>query len=97
MPGRQRHELSTLAEQEWTTADEQPAGARLDDRCEGAIEFSLVCGFRDQDLPSDRTRRLLQVSQLGLGINTVRVVQHRDDGSLGNQLVQQPSSFATKS
>jgi hypothetical protein len=60
MPARQCHELSPLAEKEWTTADKQPAGTRLHDRCNGGMEFSLVCSFHDQDLPTNGTTRLLQ-------------------------------------
>jgi len=44
MPASERHELSALAEEEWTAADEKPACTRLHDLCEGGMEFSLVLG-----------------------------------------------------
>src|SRR5262245_18926991 len=34
MPASERHELSALAEEEWTAADEKPASTRLHDLCE---------------------------------------------------------------
>src|SRR5947209_8610873 len=90
VPTRQRHELSALAEEIWTSADEQPPDARLHDRRKRSLEFSVACGLHNQDLPTDGTTRFLQISQLGLGFRTVRVMQRGDDGSLRNQLVQQP-------
>jgi hypothetical protein len=51
----------------------------LHDLCEGGIEFTLVGGVNDQDLPSDDTGRILQVSRLALDISTVWVAQHGDD------------------
>jgi hypothetical protein len=44
MPGRERHELPALTDEEYAAADEQPAGARLHDLCEGGMEFTLVGG-----------------------------------------------------
>src|SRR5215472_4628440 len=44
MPGRERRELPALADEKYTAADEQPAGARLHDFCEGGMEFTLVGG-----------------------------------------------------
>jgi hypothetical protein len=52
-----------------------------------------VCGVHHQDLPSDGATRFLQVSRLDFKFNKVRVAQHGDDGSLGNQLVQQPEQL----
>src|SRR5262249_31217598 len=62
MPASERHELSALAEEEWTAAEEKPACTRLHDLCEGGMEFSLVGRVHHQDLVSDRTSRFLQVS-----------------------------------
>src|SRR5215472_1655024 len=59
MPGRERHELPALTDEEYAAADEQPAGARLHDLCEGGMEFTLVGGVHYQDLPSDGTSRFL--------------------------------------
>jgi hypothetical protein len=79
MPGRERHELPALTDEEYTAGDEQPARARLHDLCEGGMEFTLVGGVHHQDLPSDGTSRFLQVSRLALDIRTVWVAQHGDD------------------
>jgi hypothetical protein len=67
-----------LTEEEYTGDDEQPAGARLHDLCEGGMEFTLVGGVFYQDLPSDGTGRFLQVSRLAF-LSTVWVAQHGDD------------------
>src|SRR6516225_8106399 len=88
MPGSERHELSALAEEKWTDADEQPACARLHDLCEGGMDFSLVGRVHHQDLVPDGTGRFLQVSRLALDVRTVWVAQDRDHRRLGNQLVQ---------
>src|SRR5262249_57309809 len=93
MPASERHELSALAEEEWTAANEKPASTRLHDLCEGGMEFSLVGGVHHQDLPSDGTSRFLQVSRLALDVRTVWVAQHGDHGRLGNQLVQHPKQL----
>src|SRR5262249_3676247 len=66
MPGCERHELPALTEEEYTGVDEQPARARLHDLCEGGMEFTLVGGVHHQDLPSDGTGRILQVSRPAL-------------------------------
>src|SRR5262249_46126122 len=79
MPGRERHELPALTDEEYSAADEQPTGARLHDLCEGGMEFTLVGGVHHQDLPSDGMSRFLQVSRLALDIRTVWVAQHGDD------------------
>jgi hypothetical protein len=79
MPGRKRRELPALTEEKYTGDDEQPARARLHDLCEGGMEFMLVGGVHHQDLPSDGTGRILQVSRLALDITTVWVAQEGDD------------------
>jgi hypothetical protein len=70
---REHHELPALTDEEYSAADEQPAGTCLHDLCEGGMEFTLVGGVHHQDLPSDGTSRFLQVSRLALDIRTVWV------------------------
>jgi hypothetical protein len=41
---REHHELSALTDEEYSAADEQPAGTRLHDLCERGMEFTLVGG-----------------------------------------------------
>jgi hypothetical protein len=62
--GHSRDQLSTLAIEERTTADEQRAGAHLHDGREGGIEFAFTCGLHDPDLPTDSATRLLHGSRL---------------------------------
>ena len=47
-PLRMRGRLSALAEEERTTADKQPAGTGLRDRCKGRLKLSLVFGVHHQ-------------------------------------------------
>jgi hypothetical protein len=88
--GGQRDELSTLIEVDRATADKQRAGARLDNRREGGIEFTFICGFHDQDFATDGATCRRHLSQLDLDFRFVRVHQHRNDGGLGNQFVHEP-------
>ena len=88
--GHQGDNLATMAVEEGTAADRQRAGPRLQDRRESGIEFAFTGGFDDHDLRADGTLRLLHAPQLGRGSGSVRVEQHRDDGGLGNELMQQP-------
>ena len=83
MTGRQRNELPALVKEEWTAEDKQRAGACLDDRREGGIEFAFTCRFHDQDLPPDGAACRLCRSHLKLVFRLVRVYQHGDDGRLG--------------
>jgi hypothetical protein len=71
MPGRERHELPALTEEEYSRENEQPARARLHDLCEGGMEFTLVGGVHHQDLPSDGTARFLQVENTAAAIAAV--------------------------
>ena len=49
--------------------------------------------LHDQDLPSDGTAGFFGLSRLNVRFDGVRVQQDADDGSLGNQLVQQSQPF----
>jgi hypothetical protein len=82
--------LPTSCVKKWTTADEQRSGTALHDCREGGVEFTFTCRFYDQDFPPDGATCCLDFSQLSLEFRLVRVPQHRDDGSLWNEFVQQP-------
>jgi hypothetical protein len=62
---------SALAEEDGTTANTQPAGTGLRDRCKGRLKILA----RLRRLPSGGTIRFLKVTQLALGFRTVRVTR----------------------
>jgi hypothetical protein len=62
----------------------------LNDRSKGGGEITFVCGFHDQDLPANASTGLLRLFHLEFGPRSAWLDQGRDDGRLGNQLVQQP-------
>src|SRR5205085_9691906 len=51
MPACERHELPTLAEEEWTSADAEPSGVAIAHRGRGAIGSSPVCRPQHSHLP----------------------------------------------
>ena len=86
-----------MAEKERTPADEQRAGARLDDCCEGGIEFAFTGGFDDHDLRPDGATRLLHASQLGPGSRTLGSSNTAMTAALGTSSCSSPSRLAVKS
>src|SRR5262245_66080272 len=93
MAGGEGDELSALAEEKWTAANEQRSGARLAHRRKGGTKFSLICGFHNNESPSDGMTGLFQSAQFGLPFRPVRVAQDGDDRDVGDQLVEQPQLF----
>ena len=82
-----------MVEEGRTAADEQRASARVHYGRESGADFAFIGGLRDHDLAPNSTTRLHGVSRLYIEFSSVGVQQHADDGSLGNQFVQQPQSF----
>src|SRR5262245_5647811 len=70
---RQRGELSTLAEEIWTAADEQPARALLDHPRKSGMEFALVGNFHNQDSPANRLTGLLHLLHMEVGSRRPRM------------------------
>src|SRR5262245_45483394 len=64
MAGGEGDELSALAEEKWTAANEQRAGTRLAHRRKGGTKFSLICGFHNNESPSDGMTGLLQAGDV---------------------------------
>src|SRR5262249_34051578 len=89
MGGCEHDQFPTLSDEKFTASDKKRASARLQDRCEGGIDFGFICGPHDLDLPTETASRCAHILELSLKCRAVRVQQHRDKGRLRKELMQQ--------
>src|SRR6516225_8954725 len=66
---------------------------QLDEVRESSVDLAFGAGLQDSDLYRLRARRFLHISGDTLGIRIIRVYEHGDYASLGNQLGNQLEPF----
>ena len=73
MAGRQRHDLSALANEKPVGGDNERAGAKLDKLPEGCVDFAFCAGTQDMQLQPERTRCIPHTFCFGLGKGVIRI------------------------
>src|SRR5262245_30638906 len=86
MPGRQSHELVTLAEQKRIGADNQTIDSLLDDGCKSRINFPFGACVQNIDLKAKRLRNALHIARLDCAGAVVRIDEYRNRGGFGREL-----------
>ena len=93
MACRQRRELLHPPGEEGTVANQDRTNALLRKTCEGRFEIAIASGVMNKELQAQRARRRLQVWNEELGRRGGRVRENAEQGSIGQQFVEQLQSF----
>src|SRR5262249_27394088 len=86
---RQSDKLLAYSEEKRIGHHQECVNVMLDKLCEGWINLAFAADIQNADLPTELVGGGLYNFQLGVRFRKVRVYEHGDHGSVGDQLVEQ--------
>ena len=75
--------------EEWIGVDEQRAETPLGQRRKGAVDLARGGGHQHVDLQPEVKRGSLNVMQAGFDVRVAWIEKYRDDGGIGDELMQE--------